>query len=213
MKTNPSLLLLFVLVSLTATAQNRNDVFDAKVPVNWLGLEFSKARFIGDRERLGSESDMRHLLEAWNELILTERDKYKIHEAILRTEELNPAVRPVEERNADLDVLSLYSPDPKDYFHLKAESVRAIATSYNYKTLNGIGLMFVVEAFSKINNEAAIWVTFIDMKSKEVLFTERITGKPKGFGLRNYWAGAVYDIIKQIEKKEYEMWRKKYYRG
>ncbi len=49
------------------------------------------------------------------------------------------------------------------------------------------------------------------MDSKQVYFSERMIGKPLGFGLRNYWANAIYDILKLIRKREFEMWRKKYY--
>ena len=41
----------------------------------------------------------------------------------------------------------------------------------------GIGILFVMEAMSKREKAAAIWVTLIDMKTKKVLLTERIEGK------------------------------------
>jgi hypothetical protein len=72
--------------------------------------------------------------------------------------------------------------------------------------------MFVVESFSKMNDEGSIWVTFINMDSKEVLFTEHLVGKPGGAGLRNFWAGCVNNVITKMEKKEFEMWRKKHFR-
>ena len=40
------------------------------------------------------------------------------------------------------------------------------------------------------------------MDSKQVYFSERMLGKPSGFGLRNYWANAIYDILKLIRKRE-----------
>lgn len=212
MKKTLSLLLAFMLLSAAAIAQDRNAVFDPQVPVTFLGLDFSNARLIGDREKLGSESDIRHLLDAWNEITLNEPDKYDVAAAIGRTK-VDISLKAVEEHNAELEVLSLYSAEAKDYFHMKPENVRSIVASYDYKGMNGIGLMFVVESFSKLNVEAAIWVTFIDVKSKQVIFTERMTGKPGGFGMRNYWAGAIYDMLKHIGKKDFEMWKKKYYRS
>jgi hypothetical protein len=58
-----------------------------------------------------------------------------------------------------------------------------------------------------------MWVTFIDMKTRQILFTERMVAEPGGFGLRNYWAGAIKGVLEKMRKKEYEMWRKKYFRG
>ena len=48
------------------------------------------------------------------------------------------------------------------------------------------------------------------MGSKEVLFTERLTAPPSGFGMRNFWAGSVNGVLAKIKKKEFENWRKKH---
>lgn len=66
--------------------------------------------------------------------------------------------------------------------------------------------------FTGARLEASIWITFINMDSKQGYFSERMIGKPSGFGMRNYWANAIFDILKLIRKREFEMWRKKYYR-
>jgi hypothetical protein len=78
--------------------------------------------------------------------------------------------------------------------------------------MSGLGVMFNVESFSKADEEGSVWVTFINLGTKEVFFSERVTGKPGGFGMRNFWGGAIYSMMKNMQKKEFEMWRKKYYR-
>ena len=76
----------------------------------------------------------------------------------------------------------------------------------------GIGLVFIVETFSKPNEEGSIYVTFVNMGSKETLFSERLAAEPKGFGMRNFWAGCVYGVLTKMQKKEFANWKKKYYR-
>jgi hypothetical protein len=44
------------------------------------------------------------------------------------------------------------------------------------------------------------------MKTKELLIHERLKEKPSGFGLRNYWAGSIYRVIKEIKKNCYNVW-------
>ena len=213
MKVLKNSLVLF-LVSASAIviqAQERNDVFDLKTKVTWLGLDFSQAKLLGDREKLGSESDIRNLIEAWNNLLIKEADKYNVAAAIDRKSVEN-AIEVTIEHNMELDVLAMYSDDKKDYLHVKPSDVEEIISSYDFKDLSGLGLMFNVESFSKLNGEGAIWITFINLETKEVLFTERLTGKPSGAGLRNYWAGAIHEVMEKTQKKEFEMWRKKYYR-
>jgi hypothetical protein len=199
----------FIILSVSsgATAQRKQDIFNSKTEVTWLGLDFSKAKFIGDRERLGSEADVKHLMEALNDLIFSEKNKYDISGAIDK-----PSVETdtdvTKQHNANLNVQDLFSSSEKDYIHLKQSDIPAIVSAYDRKGKQGIGLIFIIESFSKLHNEASIWVTFVNMETKEVLLTERMTGIPKGFGLRNYWGGAIYDILKKM-KKEFEMWRKK----
>ena len=200
-----------ILMTSLVNAQSKSDVFRKDVPVTWLGLDFTSNKFIGDRERFGSESDVRHLIDAWHELILKESDKYDIARAIDRVSVEN-AVEVTNENNAQLDVLSMFSENEKDYLHMKTSDVAEIVWNFDFKGLTGIGLMFNVESFNKINQEGSIWITFINLEAKEVLFTERMVAPPGGAGMRNYWAGCIRDILVKIQKKEFEMWRKKHYR-
>jgi hypothetical protein len=205
------LIALFIMISSATFAQTKSDVFKEDVPVTWLGLDFTSTKFIGDREKFGSESDVRHLLDAWNALIINEPDKYDVARAIDRKKVEN-ATDVTKDHNAELDVMSMFSDEQKDYLRLKPSDVEQIVGEYDFKGKSGIGLMFIVESFSKPNEEGSIWVTFINMDNKEVLFSERMAAPPKGFGMRNFWAGCVYGILSKMEKKEFEMWRKKHFR-
>ncbi|HEY5748908.1 MAG TPA: hypothetical protein VIU12_22715 [Chryseolinea sp.] len=205
--------LFFVLAAFSAKAQTKSDVFRPEVPVTWLGLDFSRANFIGDREKFGSESDVRHLLDAWNDIILKEPDKYNVAKAIGRKKVENNLLA-VKAHNSELDVLSMFSDEKKDYLHLTVSDINEIIAGYDLNGLSGIGLMFKVESFSKTNKEGSIYVTFINLNTKEVLFSERMVAPPHGTGMRNFWAGCVFDILDKIgsKKEGFEMWRKEYYR-
>ena len=211
MKMSKVVLFGMLLSASTVLAQTKSDVFNKDVPVTWLGLDFTSTKLIGDRERLGSESDVRHLLDAWNDLILAEADKFDIAKTIGRVKVEN-VISVTKEHNTELDVMGMFSENEKDYLHIKVSDVEEIIAGYDFKDLSGIGLMFNVESFNKINVEGSVWITFINLGTKEVLFTERLVAPPTGMGMRNYWAGCIYEILTKIRKKEFEMWRKKYYR-
>jgi len=204
-------LFLLMLVAQVSTAQTKSDVFDPSIKITWLGLDFTDAKFIGDRERYGSESDFRRLIEAWNTLIITEKDKYNIATATQRAK-VEYATDVTTEHNVELDVLPMYTDAEKEYLHLSRDRVSEIVAEYDFKGLSGVGLMFNIESFSKLHVEAAMWITFVSMDTKEVLFTERLTAPPGGFGMRNYWAGSIATVLQNMKKKEFEMWKKKYYR-
>ena len=209
MKLKPIVFMLSILLTLPVFSQDKSDVFNPSTDITWLGLDFSGAKFIGDRERLGSESDIRHLIDAINELMITEADKYNVAAAIQR-QTVDNEIEVTNEHNAELDVLAMISRDGKDHVHLNRSQVEEIISSYDFKGKSGIGLMFNVESFNKLLEEGSFWITFVTMGSKEVLFTERLTAPPAGFGMRNFWAGSVNGILAKIKKKEFENWRKKH---
>jgi hypothetical protein len=209
MKLKPIVFMLSILLALPVFGQDKDDVFNPNTEVTWLGLDFSGAKFIGDRERLGSESDIRHLIDAINELMITEADKYNVAAAIQRRT-VDNEIEVTNEHNAELDVLAMISADGKDHVHLNRSLVEEIISSYDFKGKSGIGLIFNVESFNKLLEEGSFWITFVNMGSKEVLFTERVTAPPSGFGMRNFWAGSVNGVLAKIKKKEFENWRKKH---
>ncbi|HTF21162.1 MAG TPA: hypothetical protein VK658_23965 [Chryseolinea sp.] len=207
------LLFLFVLLSSigAVSAQTKSDVFNKDTEITWLGLDFSHAKLLGDREKFGSESDLRHLMTAWNELILNEPEKYDVAKAVGRSK-VATAIDVTGDRNGEVDVQAMFTNDQKDYLHIQPSDIEGIVSSFDFKGKTGIGLVFIVETFSKPNEEGSVFVTFVNMGSKELLFSERLTAEPKGFGMRNFWAGCVFGVLTKMQKKEFENWRKKYYR-
>ena len=43
-------------------------------------------------------------------------------------------------------------------------------------------------------------MVFFDIKSRNIVSSFKLTGAASGFGLRNYWAGSVYDAMKKVKK-------------
>ncbi|HYF67487.1 MAG TPA: hypothetical protein VD884_05090 [Ohtaekwangia sp.] len=190
-------------------AQQTTRVFQEDTPITWLGLDFSEAKFIGDTERFTTDEDVFKLMYALNVLMINEAEKYDIGKAFKKnnvTHKLDVTI----EHNKGLDAQSVVSTDLKDVKRLTPDDIQDIVAGYDFNTLKGLGLMFNVEAFSKSHNKGSIFITFIDMENKQVVLTERFTASPKGFGLRNYWAGAVYTMLKSLKSIDYRTMRKKY---
>ncbi len=73
-------------------------------------------------------------------------------------------------------------------------------SEYNLE-YDGYGLVFIVESYSKTAVKGNIWVTFFHVPTKKVVFTKKMAGKASGFGVRNYWTGAVFDVMKQCNQQ------------
>jgi hypothetical protein len=206
-----SLCVLFIFVGInTSVAQaSKADIFDASVPITWLGVDFSGAKLIGDREKYGSSSDVKFLIKSWNDLLEREYNKYNVG-AALRKSKVDLKMDVTRSHNEELDISEALSNNASDYLHLKEEDIAAIIKDYDFQGLTGLGVMFNVESLNKLEQKAAVWVTFIDLNSKQVLLTERMIERAGGAGLRNYWARSFFDVIDVMRAKQFEAWRKKH---
>jgi hypothetical protein len=205
-------LLILALPLVPLRAQTVNDIFDPNVPITWLGWDLTGAIFIGDREKWGSQSDIQRTMKSWNDLMDRERDKFNVGSMLRKKVPMEFKLDVTTNHNSELDISNILSEKSADHVHLRKDGVEQIASAYNYEGAKGIGLMFNIESFNKTNNEASLWVTFVNMETGAVLLTERVTGSPQGGGLRNFWAGAIMDVISHVKKKDFEAWRKKYQR-
>jgi hypothetical protein len=201
-------LLIFVMSSQTSFGQVK-EVFDPKTPIVWLGLDFTGAVFIGDREKFGSKNDIRYLISSWNSLMTMEKEKFDVYAMLGKTKVVHK-VEIAQEHNDKLELTDITSNDLADRVRLTKEIIQDIVTSYDFSDLQGIGLMFNVENFNKLNNEAVVWITFINLETKSIIFTERVAAPPGGSGLRNYWAGAIFAIMRKIKAGSFEQWKRKY---
>jgi hypothetical protein len=197
-------------ISLAATSvfgQSLEKILDKDVPVIWVGLDFSNAKLIGDREKYGSLSDIQYLIKAWNDLIETEKERYNVARFTRKkTAEYHAEI--ARKRNDELDVSVLLSNVKEDNAHLKQDDIETIVHSYDFEALTGLGLMFNVESLSELHHQAAIWTTFIDLSSKEIIATERFITGPSGNGMRNYWGRSFLEAMEKLER-QIELWRKK----
>ncbi len=75
----------------------------------------------------------------------------------------------------------IISTNSADYNRLKEADITTLVKGFDFKGKKGLGILFIVEALSKTEKAAAVWVTLIDMPAKKVLLTERIEGKASGF--------------------------------
>jgi hypothetical protein len=200
-----------LILNTTLFAQNQNDVFNNNTPISWLGLDFSEALLIGDTEKFKDDQTIKDFITSLNALMISEADKYNIAEVFQKTKVEN-AVEVTDEQNRSIKVESLRSSSLKSS-HLSPEAIQKIVSQYNFKGKDGIGLMFNIDSFNKFTEQGSLWITFVNMRTKKVIMTELLLDKPRGFGIRNYWAGCIYAILKQVKKVEFESWKEKYYRA
>lgn len=212
MKNNTSLFLFLIglFISNFSIAQSQSDVFNPSTPITWLGVDFSEMKFIGPASGWGSEStkspaEMRDTyFMVWNEFIQKEAKAYKVEEAVHR-ESVDWAIDVTRRINEKTNKKEIFSESNSEYQNITEDGVKKMVKNYDFKGKTGIGFVLIAEGMNKNLEEASYWATFVEMKSKKVLFTKRVTGKAGGFGFRNYWLGSIKSVFKTM-RKEFKNW-------
>lgn len=207
MKKSAIAFLMFLGVALVA--QDKSKVSSAKEIV-WFGLDFTKAKFVGQFDQgMGAMpatgGDMRNKwIPQWNALIQNEQQNFDIKKA-LGVESVYYDIASVNTLNSKLNPDGCMDVNPGKIDKSEIEGMVKKYESADKK--DGVGLAFVVENFNKGSQMADVYVTFFDIASKKVLICEKVSGAARGVGMRNYWAGAIKGIIKEMGSN-FKSWKK-----
>ena len=174
---------------------NTSEVFKVE-EITWYGLDFSSVRLIGAIGFKDKEKIKDYYFDAWNSLIIDEPKKYRL-DKFFRKEAVEYYLDIATERNELPNINDMVI---EDEYSFDDEKVMQIISEYDTKDNEGIGLAFIIESLDKYQEKAFIWVTFFDIKTKQVIRTEKFYGKAGGYGFRNYWAGAYHNVMKSASK-------------
>lgn len=197
--------LLSCLAVQTLNAQKTKDVFNADTPLTYLGIDFTKVKIIGETNNPAWEIRDK-FFSTINSVIVNEPKKYDLRSTFQKAE-VNFNLDPVMEKNSKAEIEGMVSLNSSDVNSLDSKAISQIAKGYKLNDKKGIGLLIIMETMNKTQTRATMHFTFIDMANGNMLFSEKVSGKPRGFGFRNYWAGSVYDALGEIEKQRYNSWK------
>lgn len=200
------LLMLVISMSTSLTAQTLTDIVNPEVPITWLGLDFTLVKVVADQDEWVSLKPQ-DMFKRWNDLMINEQLKYNVAEALGR-EQVKFALDVTIDHNANLPAENLFVQQALPEYQVKKEDVVEVVKSYDFKGNTGIGFMLVAQSLDR-PAEKGVWrAVFINMETKEIIHSVQMAGASSGFGLRNYWASTVYQIIKQIRSSEFKKWKK-----
>ncbi|HKH61411.1 MAG TPA: hypothetical protein VKA49_11300 [Flavitalea sp.] len=186
-------------------SQTAKEAFSGS-PITYLGIDFTQARLINDAGASGTDLKEKHF-PGINQVVINEPKKYDLEKAFKTT--VTSDISVTEKANATIDADKIKSSSSSDESRLTAADIQNAVNQYDLGGKKGIGLVFIMEGLNKPGAKGSMYVTFIDMASKKVLFTERMVGKAGGFGYKNYWAKSVYEVLEDIQKSKYKEWKNK----
>ena len=201
--------ILLLVVALIGKSQTAKDLFNpSNVKISWLGIDFSHVKLIGDFSQFNGAGEKSNIqirdkyFASWNKLIINEPDKYDI-KGMLRKDTIYYDIDMIMKINSATPIDEMDSYNTPKYTR---KDIEDFISKYDTEGKNGIGILFLAESLNKSLKEAYFHFVAIDMKTKKILIYDRLREKPKGFGLRNYWAGSIYHFIKEIKKERYDIW-------
>ncbi|MBL0310733.1 MAG: hypothetical protein IPP77_13975 [Bacteroidetes bacterium] len=198
MKKNLLFLLLFALI-VSLHAQDTKKVFGS-LNIGWYGMDFTEAKMLG----FGDESPTKikdEYFRAWNDVAI-DIDMAKVFQKNTAFKDPNGITkmnlaRPTENLKADEDVD--FTPE------FIAEMIKKTPVGHKKE---GLGVTFLVQSFNKTSQVATVHVVFFDIANSSVLWSKKMTAKAGGGDNKKAWAAAMRDLFTQIQKKEFDNWRK-----
>ncbi|MDG1849231.1 MAG: hypothetical protein P8I82_01895 [Flavobacteriales bacterium] len=180
-------------------AQDLKDVlFKASYGLDFVGLDFSSVKFIGNKKEYGDPVRLKNeFIPNWNNLFYSQKEKYNIEKEFGKNK-VNYLVGNMIEANAILDENYMFSIIPVKGFD--AKKIQKIVNRYKFNYENEVGVSLIVHSFDKPSKTATIYVVWFNTKTLKVIKSVRRQVTPKGFGFRNYWAGAIFYTIKNMKK-------------
>lgn len=213
MKKSMKSILMVVLMVITASVNAQTDnIFDPKMPVTWLGLDLSKATFIGPSFEFGAPTKYKELMASWNNLLSKEQEKFNVGK-FFRKQSVKLDFTAVMKNNEGVDFASKMKENVDPGFAgLTSTDIQDIVSHYDFSGLSGLGLMFNVESFDKKKEKSTIWITFINLNTSQVIFTEKRMGDPGGAGVRNFWGNSVLNMMDRFSRKDWDTWMRGNYK-
>ncbi len=203
-----SCLVLAVLLLPAAGTKAQNTMqglFAGNTKLTFLGVDFTHAKYVGAAGFTDPSAIKNQHIKSWNSLLVLEPKKFSLQGAFKIKDDRNyeTNINDLTRINTAVEV----EPNITEEQHLLTEAdIKKIVSTYKLAPSDGVGIAYIAENLDKNKEEFTVWVTFIDLATRKVLYTERLVGKPGGFGFRNYWAGGIYKVNKLIESKYYKQW-------
>lgn len=168
-----------ILSSYALNAQNNESFY-------LYGVDFSHAKVYAADESI---EQFARAFEGINMLLATESDKYNFSNVIGSpiTIVLDPIMRLLSScKYTDLKTYDKVIPTIN--YH---KCVR----DYILPQREGTGIILIAQLLNKPEDCATYSLVIFDIASRQIRFQVDVSGSAGGFGLRNYWARTIYNIV------------------
>ncbi|MEG1585799.1 MAG: hypothetical protein RR346_02870 [Bacteroidales bacterium] len=181
--------ILCLLLSVSLFAQR--DSVDIK-SVTFYGVDFTECKIIGATE---SPEAFLEAFRGINNLLLLEPSKYdlsKYFDCQVIVSEAN--FEQVNNHNAESKPDMTFT--NQEISRLTEAQLQEIISGYQFGAQEGYGLIIIATELNKTKSKGYFYGCYFDLSTGKLIYAHELDGKPKGFGLRNFWAGSLLAFMK-----------------
>jgi len=203
-KHNSILLISFILLSCSSSINlNREEMYfiNENTELTWFGVDFSRVKLIDQSGFTDPQQIRDQYFNSINLVVINEPKKYNL-ESIFNNKNIKSDLSIVKNRNLMPIVEELVIDITEKDLLISDGDIPSIVNEYNIDDDKiGIGIVFIMQSLIKTHNNKMgnMYVTFFDIKTKNILLTKLMSGEPGGFGFRNYWVRTVKNVLNQIK--------------
>jgi hypothetical protein len=185
-------LILFSMMMALAVSMNAQDIKMSEVKeINFYGVDFSLATAPDVKE---TPAQFKSGIVRINDLLYREVKKYDFQKYLNKTILVyNFAVTDSNNSNIDANVLTARIVQKE----ISEADIRQIIAPLSTENEATVGFVIIAEVLSKVKQSGTFHVVFFDEATKEIVYSRKVTGNAGGFGVRNYWAASIANILKR----------------
>lgn len=167
-------------------AQNKGDLHYV------YGVDFSEVKVAGAKETETNEM-FAQVFIGINALLVSEPEHYSFSR--LLGENVAMVVEPMYQKLEACDYVDLKLRAPV----IPKIDVASVVKGYVLPQTSGYGVVLIAKLLDKISDKAFYDLVVFDIATRNVLIKQEVSGNAGGFGLRNFWAASVRDVLQKTK--------------
>lgn len=188
------LLFAFLLIGTASFGQSKDALKNIK-EVTFYGVDYSHVGIIGADE---SSYKFIETFTKINELMQREYSKYvKPLAKKTKVDILGVDLAPVNAANNKITTQTLNR--SSNVAAIEEPAIKEILNKLDFQRNEGYGVILIAEELNKSHNKGIYELVFFDVATKDIVTHAKISGKSRGFGLRNFWANSIHKAISKIK--------------
>lgn len=165
----------------------------------WTGIDFGLVRMVGTGDFREPKEIFPGYLDKWNGLFIEEQ--MKALEKKAKVESVSASLSHLAALHAAADPDAQIVRDDSFPFtdELPRETIIERVQSYELRATEGLALTLIADQLHKPSQLGCFWVVSYDVATREVHQMEHTCEPAHGLGFRNYWFGAIKNVIKHLD--------------